>query len=40
MFVNKYKDTVFDLLDADNDTFQIDKNEMGLIQGRDVGWTI
>ncbi len=40
MFFNKYKDTVFDLLDADNNTFYFGKNEIALVQGRDVGWTI
>ncbi len=29
MFVNKYKNTVFDLPDADNNTFSDDKNKNG-----------
>ncbi len=40
MFVNKYKDTEFDLSDADNNTFDVGKNEIGWIQGMDGGWTI
>ncbi len=28
MFVNKFKDTVFDLPDADNNTFYVGENEM------------
>ncbi len=40
MFVNKYKDTVFDMPDADNNSFYVSKNEMAWVQGRDGGWTI
>ncbi len=40
MIVNKYEDTVFDLPDADNNTFYIGKNEIAWVQGRDEGWTI
>ncbi len=40
MFVNKYKDTVFDIPDADIDTCYMDKNEIAWVQGRDGGWTI
>ncbi len=39
-FVNKYKDNVFDLADADKNNFYIDKNEIAWVQGRDGGWTI
>ncbi len=40
MFAYKYKDTVFDLQNADNINFYIVKNEIGCVQGRDSGWTI
>ncbi len=40
MFVNKYKDTVFDLPDADNNTLNEGENEISWVQGRDGGWTI
>ena len=40
MFVNKYKDTVFDLPDADNNTFYVGENEIVWERGRDGGWTI
>ncbi len=40
MFVNTYKDTVFDLSDADNNTFYIGKNEIAWVKGKDGGWTI
>ncbi len=40
MFVNKYKDAVLDLQDADNNTFYFGKNEIVWIWGRDGGWTI
>ncbi len=38
--VNKYKDTVFDLPDADNNTFYIGENDIGWLRGRGRGWTI
>ncbi len=31
MFVNKYKDTVFDLPDADDNSFYIGKKEVGWV---------
>ncbi len=40
MFVNKYKDTVLDLPDANNNTFYVGENEIAWEQGRDGGWTI
>ncbi len=40
MFANKYKDTVINLLDADNNTFYVGKNEIGWVWERDIGWTI
>ncbi len=40
MFVNKYKDTVFDLPDADKNTFYVGENEIAWEQGWDGGWTI
>ncbi len=40
MFVNKYKDTVFDLPNANNNTFYIGKDEIVWEHGRDGGWTI
>ncbi len=40
MLVNKFKDTLFDLPDADNNNFQISKNEIEWTQGSDGGWTI
>ena len=40
MFVNKYKDTVFDLPDADNNTFYVGENEIAQELGWDGGWTI
>lgn len=40
MFVNKYKDTVFDLPDTGNKTFYVGKNEIAWVRGRDCGWTI
>ncbi len=40
MFVNKYKDTVFDLPDADNNTFYVGKNEIAWEQVWDGGLTI
>ncbi len=40
MFVNKYKDTMFDLLYAENNTFYVGENEIAWVQGRDGGWTI
>ena len=40
MFVNKYKDTVFDLPDADNNTFYVGENEIVWERGRNGGWTI
>ncbi len=30
---------MFDLPDASNNTFYIVKNEIGWVQGRDIGWT-
>ncbi len=38
MFVNKYKDTVFDLLDNDTSTFYIGEKETTWVQRRDGGW--
>ncbi len=40
MFVNKNKDTVFDLPDADDNIFYVGKSEIAWVQGRDGGWTI
>ncbi len=40
MFVNKYRDTVFDLPDSDNNTFYVGENEIAWECGRDGGWTI
>ncbi len=40
MFANKYEETVFDLPDADDNTFYVDKNEIAWVQGRDGGCTI
>ncbi len=40
MFVNKYKDTVFYLADADNNTVHVGENEIAWKQGQDGGWTI
>ncbi len=40
MFVNKYKDTVFDLSDVDNNTFCSGKNEIGWVLGSYGGWNI
>ncbi len=40
MFVNKYKDTVFDLPDGDNNTFYVREKEIAWVQGWDGGWTI
>ncbi len=38
MFVNKYKDTMFDLPDADNNTFLLGKmKEHGSKEGMEVG---
>ncbi len=31
---------MFDLSDADNNTFYVGENEIAWIQGRDGGWTI
>ncbi len=39
-FVKKYKHTVFDLPDADNNTFYVVENEIAWVQGSDGGWTI
>ncbi len=40
MFVNKYKDTVFDLPYADNNTFYVGQDEIVWKHGWDGGWTI
>ncbi len=40
MFVSKYKDTVFDLPHADNNTFYVRENEIAWVWGQDGGWTI
>ncbi len=40
MFVNKYKDTMFDLPDADNNTSYDGKNEIAWVQVRDDGRTL
>ncbi len=40
MFFNKYKDIVFDLPDADNNTFYVGENRNIWVQWRDGGWTI
>ncbi len=40
MFVNKYKDTMFDLPNADNNTFYVGENKIAWVQGGDGGWTI
>ncbi len=40
MFVNKYKDTVFDLPDADNNIFYVGEDEIVWKHGWDGGWTI
>ncbi len=40
MFVNKYKDTVFDLPDADNNTFYVGENEIAWERGQDGDWTV
>ncbi len=40
MLVNKYKDTVFDLPNADNNIFYVGENEIAWEQGQDGGWTI
>ncbi len=40
MFVNKYKNTVFDLPDAGNNTFYVGENEIASEQGWNGGWTI
>ncbi len=40
MFVNKYKDTVFDLTDADNNTFYVGEDEIVWERGWNGGWTI
>ncbi len=40
MFVNKYKDTVFDLPDADNNSFYVSEDDIGWVRGQDGGWTI
>ncbi len=37
MCVNKYKETVFDLPDTDENTFNVGKNETGLVQERKRG---
>ncbi len=34
MLVNKYKDTAFDLPDADTYTFYVGKNEKAWVKGR------
>ncbi len=39
MFDNKYKDTVFDLPNADNITFYVGENEIARERGQDGGWT-
>ncbi len=38
MFASKYEDAVFDIPDADNNTFYIGKSEIGWVQERDRGW--
>ncbi len=38
MFVNKYNNTVFDLPDADNNTFYVRENGIAWVQGWDGGW--
>ncbi len=40
MFINKYRDTEFDLPDADNNTFYVGENEIAWERGWDGGWTI
>ncbi len=40
MFINKYKYTVFDLPDADNNTFYVRENEIEWERKQDGGWTI
>ncbi len=40
MFVNKYKDTVFDLDDANNNTFYVGEDEIVWERGQDGGWAI
>ncbi len=40
MFVNKYKDKVFDLPDADNNTSYVGEIEIAWVWGRDGGWII
>ncbi len=38
MFINRYKYTVFDIPDADNNTFML-ATWNSMVQGRDGGWT-
>ncbi len=40
MFVNNYKDTVFGLPDADNNTFNVGEEDIAWVCGKDGAWTI
>ncbi len=40
MFVNEYKGTVFDLPDADKNTFYVGENKIAWEQSWNGGWTI